>query len=376
MDDSDDSGALGTTRFLDLDRTISQAPGSGERRPEELLQRYSELIKSDRFSWTEHHRYVRRLGAGGQGVVYLAERRGAGDFTLPVALKFFSPDRFPSAAAYDDAMGRMARVSARVAQIQQDNLLDVQNLVDRHRIRVMEMEWIDGYDLSQLLTDAMLDRTQQRVSRKRWDYLTNVVFARGESHPRLTPGVAVAIVRDCLAGLAALHRQEIVHGDVKLSNIMIKRTGAVKIIDIGSAFELAEPPKHRMCTPSAAAPEVLEGGEFSPRSDLASLGYMLIEMLSGRSPFPPAANYARLLEAKRSLPQRLGELLPEDVACNELLMSFCRNMIAPDPMKRFPDAEAADLRKGGAAAFYRQLVKGDLASEFDNELRLWLDDLV
>ncbi len=43
-------------------------------------------------------------------------------------------------------------VAARVAQIQQDNLLDVHNFVDRNRIRMMEMEWVDGYDLGRLLT--------------------------------------------------------------------------------------------------------------------------------------------------------------------------------------------------------------------------------
>ena len=42
-------------------------------------------------------------------------------------------------------------MAARVAQIQQDNLLDVHNFVDRNRIRMMEMEWIDGYDLGRLL---------------------------------------------------------------------------------------------------------------------------------------------------------------------------------------------------------------------------------
>ena len=47
--------------------------------------------------------------------------------------------------------------------------------------------------------------------------------------------MAVAIIRECLAGLAALHREEIVHGDIKPSNIMVKRTGNAKIIDIGSA---------------------------------------------------------------------------------------------------------------------------------------------
>ena len=56
-------------------------------------------------------------------------------------------------------------------------------------------------------------------------------------------------------------------------------------------------------------------------------------------------------------------------------MNFCRGLIAPDPMRRFPSAEAADLVKEGAASFHRQLIKGDLASEYDNEIRLWIEEL-
>jgi len=182
-------------------------------------------------------------------------------------------------------------------------------------------------------------------------------------------------VRDCLAALAALHREGIVHGDLKPSNIMLKRTGNAKIVDIGSAFELEAPPPKRTCTPTYAAPEVLEGGECSPRSDLASLGYVLIEMLSGMPPFAGLNSLRDLLEAKRFLAQRLSHILPQEVVCNELLMSFCRGLVAPDPARRFPSAEAADLVKEGAASFHRQLVKGDLASEYDNEIRIWLEDL-
>ena len=56
-------------------------------------------------------------------------------------------------------------------------------------------------------------------------------------------------------------------------------------------------------------------------------------------------------------------------------MNFCRGLIAPDPMRRFPSAEAANLVKEGAASFHRQLVKGDLSSEYDHEIRLWLEEL-
>ena len=49
--------------------------------------------------------------------------------------------------------------------------------------------------------------------------------------------------------------------------------------------------------------------------------------------------------------------------------------VAADRDKRFPDAEAADLGRKGAAAFHRQLVKGDLASEYGNDIRVWLEAL-
>jgi serine/threonine-protein kinase len=156
---------------------------------------------------------------------------------------------------------------------------------------------------------------------------------------------------------------------------MLKRTGNAKIVDIGSAFEVASPPSIRTCTPAYAAPEVLEGSECTPRSDLASLGYVLIEMLAGRPLFTAVGSYRELLEAKRQIPHRLREVLPSDVTVNELLMNFCRGLIAPDPMRRFPSAEAADLVKEGAAAFHRQLVISDLAAEYDNEIRLWLEEL-
>lgn len=364
-----------TTTFLEGSATRTWGGHPAARCSDELLGRYSQILKEQRLSWTEHHHLIRMLGSGGQGVVFLTERRGTDSFTLPVALKIFSPERYENERSYDEAMGRMADVAARVAQIQQDNLLDVHNWVDRSRIRMMEMEWVDGFDLFHLLTRAMLERLEARVSNKRWNYINQVIVTAGPMQPRVKPGIAIAIVRDCLAALAALHREGIVHGDLKPSNIMLKRTGNAKIVDLGSAFDFEQAPTRRTCTPTYAAPEVLEGGESSPRSDLASLGYVLIEMLSGTPPFTGLTNFRDLLESKRFLAQRLPHILPNEVVCNELLMSFCRGLIAPDPSRRFPSAEAADLVKEGAASFHRQLIKSDLASEYDNEMRLWLEEL-
>jgi len=364
-----------TAIYQDGRPTISVGGEVGARCPDELLARYGEILEGGRLNWSEYHNLTRRLGAGGQGVVYLTTRRGTDNFSLPVALKIFSPERYESEAQYDEAMGRIAVVAARVAQIQQDNLLDVQNFVEQRRIRIMEMEWIDGYDLSRLLAPELLDRTQASVGDERWDYLNNVIVTAGPRQSRLKPGVAIAIVRECLAALAALHREGIVHGDVKSSNIMVKRTGNAKIIDIGSAIALDDMPPNRTCTPAYAAPEVLEGTENTPRSDLASLGYVLIEMLSGQPPFAGLQSFRDLLEAKRSLVHRLPQVLPREVTVNELLMNFVSGMIAADPAKRFPSAEDADLMKEGAASFHRQLIVGGLASEYDNEIRAWLEEL-
>lgn len=364
---------MSTTTFHEGNATRTWGAAAGGA-AQELIAHYQGLLQQERMSWTEHHKLIRLLGKGGQGVVYLSERRGTDSFTLPVALKIFSPERYDE-ASYDEAMARIAHVSAHIAQIQQDNLLDVHNWVERHRIRMLEMEWIDGFDLGRLLTPQMLQRIYDRVSARRWEYINQVIVTTGPVQPRVKPGIAIAIIRDCLAALASLHRENIVHGDIKPSNIMLKRTGNAKIIDVGSAFELNNPPPIRTCTPVYAAPEVLEGGECSPRSDLASLGYVLIEMLSGIPPFDGRSSLRDLLENKRVLAQRLPNLLPKEVVCNELLMNFCRGLVSPDPMRRFPSAEDADLKQEGAAGFHRQLVKGDLAAEYENEIRLWLKEL-
>jgi serine/threonine-protein kinase len=366
---------MSTTILHDERPTVSAAGDVGSQCPEDLLARYGEILSAGRLNWSEYHTLQRRLGSGGQGVVFLTERRGSDSFTLPVALKVFSPERYESEQAYIEAMTRIATVASRVAQIQQDNLLDVQNFVEQRRIRIMQMEWIDGYDLSRLLAPELLDETRRKVDDERWKYLNNVIVTAGPRQSRLKPGVAIAIVRECLAALAALHREGIVHGDVKSANIMVKRTGNAKIIDIGSAHAVDDLPPTRTCTPSYAAPEVLEGREHTPRSDLAGLGYVLVEMLSGQPSFAGLSSLRDLLEAKRSLPQRLPQLLPADVTCNQLLMDFCRRLIAPDPAKRFASAEDADLEKGGAASFHRQLIVGGLASEYENEVRAWLEQL-
>jgi serine/threonine-protein kinase len=364
-----------TTTALLGTRTLTFGGDPVEPQIDDLYDQYVHLLRQPKLGWTEHLWLRRQLGHGGQGVVYLSERRGADNFTLPVALKFFSPERFEDERAYREAMERMAKVSSRVATIQHDNLLDVQNFIERRRIRILEMEWVDGYDLDALLAPALLERTRGLVANRRWEYINNVIATPGPTRTRLKPGMAVAIIRECLGALAALHREEIVHGDIKPSNIMVKRTGNAKIIDIGSAMDLMNMPQQKTCTPQYAAPEVLDRQEVSPRSDLASLGYVLVELLAGRPLFAGIGDLGKLLESKRTLPQRLHKVLPAEVTHSELLMTICRRLTAADPMMRYATAEQADTGSEGLAEFQRTLVRGDLASEYENELRVWLEEL-
>ncbi|MDR0337959.1 MAG: protein kinase [Planctomycetaceae bacterium] len=363
-----------TTEIFENSVTRSFANTISDECAEILREKYYNLLDQQKVHWDEDIRFKEMLGQGGQGVVFLSEQRGTDGFVLPIAIKVFSPERFPNDVLYEDEMRNMALITAKVAKIQHDHLLSVYNWRSTNRIRFMSMEWVDGFDLSQLLRQEMLDHLQKTVSSGRWKYLNNVVVTTGVMHPRLMPGVAIPIIRDCLGALGALHREGIVHGDVKPSNIMLKRTGNAKLVDIGSAFEIRNRPPTRPYTLAYAAPEVLEGKEITPRSDIASLGYVLIEMLSGRRLFGMHSDL-KGLDGRLLLASQLHKILPPAVASSELLMDFCKSLIAPDPNKRFENAEAAELFKNGAADFQRQLVKGNLSCEPEPEIRNWLNDL-
>ena len=97
-----------TGEFEDLSPTVTQQQESAEfNQCAELCELYQNILDEKRHSWTTHLRLLKKLGAGGQGVVYLTERRGSDGFTLPVALKVFSPERYTSPIHYDSDMARI-----------------------------------------------------------------------------------------------------------------------------------------------------------------------------------------------------------------------------------------------------------------------------
>jgi|HubBroStandDraft_5_1064220.scaffolds.fasta_scaffold14683_3 serine/threonine protein kinase len=358
--------------------SLKAAPkkGAAAVRANPLIARYETILKRQELVWVSRRPFLRCLGTGGQGIVFLSQRLGADDFQRRVALKVFSPAPYDDVGSYETEMARIASVAGRVARIQQDNLVDVHNFIKHRGIRLLEMEWVDGYDLQRLCRPRVFEQIRANVTAERWEHINSFTVTQGKESLRFKPGIAISVLRGCLAAVAALHRDGIVHSDLKPSNIMLKRTGSTKIIDVGSAFDLYDSPPAGRCTPAYAAPEVLEGKPGSPQSDLASLGYVLLEMLRGEQPFAGKSRFAELLRAKRQILERLPKLLPpEEFAYSEPLIKLIRRLVDPDPSRRFPSAEAADLAEDGAAEFMRQLVKGDLSSEYHADVRQWIEDI-
>lgn len=343
--------------------------------PDDLLQSFHALYKQANVYWGIEYNLHEKIGAGGQGIVFRADRIGAYGTQFRQAIKFFSPESYPSVAAYQHEMMRIAQVSAKLAQMQGDHLLQLHNFTEQNGIHMLVMEYLDGFDLSYLLQRNLHEALKESLPKKRWESLNDVVVTRSENVVRLKPGIAIAILRHCLAGLSAMHRNSIVHADLKPANVMVKQTGLTKLIDFGSAFMINELPDRQTWTPRYAAVELLEGAGHSVASDLASLGYVLYEMLSGKPPFPRFKTLHDLITQKYNFPEMLKKKLPPDVAQNDLLMGLIRGLIDPDPAKRFPSAEAAELQDSGASAFHRQLVLGDLATNYDHDIRLWMEDV-
>ena len=363
--------------LTDMSRDITPTRPFSDEESESLKLHngFEALVRSEQVSWQMSYRLLRPLGSGGQGVVMLADRINHHGLPFRVALKFYRPSVYPDQTLYRRDMERVARVAMQLARTQQDHLVDVFNVVEANEVQIVLMEWIDGIDLAHLLRPHMLDRVRAQVDDDHWEHVNDVVVTHAKSQLRLQPGIASAILRDCLVGVASLHREGIVHADLKPANVMIKRTGTCKLIDFGSAFHANDLPFRSTWTPRYAAVEVLQGKMPPPASDLASLGYIFVEMLSGAYPFPDAETNSEFVDAKRALPANLRSMLPEDVAGNERLVHLIQRLIDPDPARRFESAEVAELGPDGTSEFQKQLVKGNLSSEYANEIRLLLEKM-
>jgi serine/threonine-protein kinase len=169
----------------------------------------------------------------------------------------------------------------------------------------------------------------------------------------LDPARAVALLLPVLAALQCAHDAGIVHRDVKPGNILVGADGRVKVTDFGIAHAVQD--AHDLTTTGALlgsvrylAPEQVNGGEISPRTDLYSVGIVLYEALTGRPPFRAENDVAAaLLRTSRDPvpPRDLRAGIPRGLEA-----AVMRAMARPSEA-RFPsaDAMARDLERYGSS---------------------------
>ena len=159
-------------------------------------------------------------------------------------------------------------------------------------------------------------------------------------HPK--PGLETVrgIVEQIAKGIRAFHRKEMLHQDIRPDNIMIDKTGTVKIIDFGSTriagVVEAVPSGARgdiLGTAQYTAPEYFSGEAGSPRSDLFSLGVVAYQMLTGRLPYGAQIARART-------PAQLGKLRynPAVLISPEIpawVDGTLERAVHPNPAKRY-----------------------------------------
>ena len=357
-----------STRQLDI-------PAANDQYLSLLRENFGEILRRTRLNEPYAFPFWEPLGAGAQGVVFETRCAGADGFCLRAALKLISPEKYHTAASYDDDARRLAQVCSKIAWPRDGNIMGVSGFWCHRGIRMMLMELVDGYDLERLFRHAFMEQLQNRLGEREWRKYQEIVVTPTPDRPQLKPFVAVGIIRQCLAGLSSLDERSVVHGDIKPENIMLQRNGQAKIIDFGSAFELGSPPPWFFYTPAYAAVETLERRERTRQSDLASLGYVLIEVLAGKRLFAGHRDPKILIELKRALPDRLEQdILPPHVRCNRRLVNFCQRLIDPDLTRRFGSPSEADLHpRDGAAEVQRQLVQANLSLVVENEVHRWID---
>jgi serine/threonine protein kinase/Tol biopolymer transport system component len=257
-------------------------------------------------STISRYRVLERLGGGGAGVVFKAE-----DLKLErlVALKFLSTYRSDNEADKRRFL-REARASS---------ILDHPNICTVYEIDETE----DGR-----LFIAMAFCEGETLKRK------------VEREP-LALAEAVRIAAQIASGLAAAHAKGIVHRDVKPANVIVGSDGRLKIVDFGIA-KLADQSRltrdgTAVGTAGYMAPEQIRGEAIDARTDVWSLGVVLYEMVTGRTPFPGDNDHERIRAILSRTPDAISRLRPGVPVALERIVA---RALAKRPGERYPDMEA------------------------------------
>ncbi|MBV8416665.1 MAG: protein kinase [Verrucomicrobia bacterium] len=268
--------------------------------PKEALGRFEhyELLRGEDGNPVE-------LGRGAMGVTY----KGFDvNLQCPVAVKVISTEYLGD----ESARSRFLREARAAASIRDSNVASVLHLGRIGEDYFYAMEFVEGETLKNLLQNS----------------------------GSLEVSLALEITAQVASGLAALHRQNLIHRDIKPGNIIVSPkvsgTRTAKIIDLGLAKSVDEIssggaislPGTFAGTPEYASPEQFAGLGVDIRSDLYSLGVTLWEMLTNRLPFPGSTAEMMYKHQHASLPLSELKRVPQPVT---ILLQI---LLEKDPAKR------------------------------------------
>ncbi|MEU6236039.1 serine/threonine-protein kinase [Kitasatospora sp. NPDC047058] len=247
-----------------------------------------------------------RIGGGGMGSVWQAD-----DEVLArrVAVKILHPGLVEDGAFVQ----RFRREAQLLAALRHPGIVDVHDYGEsggdaEDRVAYIVMELVDGQPLDRVLTDD----------------------------GPMPPERALGLLATTLDALHAAHRQDIVHRDVKPSNLMLRPDGRVTVTDFGIARAVASTritASHAVIgTALYMAPEQAEGKAVTPASDLYSIGVVAFELLTGQPPFDGESVLEVALKHLREPAPELPADFPPEVR------RFVATALAKKAEDRFADA--------------------------------------
>lgn len=151
--------------------------------------------------------------------------------------------------------------------------------------------------------------------------------------------VAVQVVVQVGNALAYIHKQGLIHRDVKPSNILMANDGRIHLSDLGIAMQPGSSMTQTgtiVGTPAYMSPEHAQGKRLDARSDIFSLGLVLYQLLTGRAPFETDSTLAVLYSVIHESPPPLRQFRPD---IPPYLEGVVLKAIAKDPAKRFQTAD-------------------------------------